>query len=606
MNRNEVSPLRTTTALTRILRQAWPYRWLIVLTLLSAAGSAGLFGFLLLVMDALFRSWSTVQAHSGDSATVQAAVDEMHRLAGHLLILAPLMAGCSYLSVISGQRLANACMRDLRQQFLGHLLELDLGFHVQASRGDLMTRMMHDLNSMFVLQSRLYGKAVQRPLEIVAIIGAIAWIDWRLGTLLLTVMIPLSFVLVCMLARARRRGQRARQDLSKNLGIFEQIVSGIRVIKTMGSAEHEKVRFAATNDRLYASNMKVASTKAGSEATAMGFIFVLIAGALFLGGWLFQGGWAEPAALLVLFGGLGRLAGAMRELQRLWGHIQTDLPGVERIYAVLDRQPSLQDTVDAQPYPAPQQAIRLHHVSFRYAADQEDVLRDISIDIPVGQTIALVGPSGGGKSTLLDLLPRMYDVSQGAILWDDQDVRHATRASLVHHCAIVQQHPFLFDGTVMENIRYGRPDASDDEVFAAAHRANVHDDILALEGGRGYDSPVGDDGGRLSGGQRQRISIARALLRNAPLLLMDEPTSALDSQSEGKVQAALAELMQNRTTVIVAHRLATIQHADRIYVLGGKHDGDGRGRIIESGNHQELMIAGGHYAAMVRAQELGD
>jgi len=235
----------------------------------------------------------------------------------------------------------------------------------------------------------------------------------------------------------------------------------------------------------------------------------------------------------------------------------------------------------------------------------QDLLRGIDLEIPVGRTVALVGASGGGKSTLIDLIPRLQDVTAGRVLWDGSDVRSFRASTVVHHCAIVQQDAFLFDDTVYENIRYGRPEATREEIEAAARRANIHDDILRLEGGQGYETRVGDRGSRLSGGQRQRVAIARALLRDAPVLLLDEPTSALDAGSEAHVQAALDELMRGRTTVVIAHRLATVRHADAIFVLGGKDDGDLRGRLMESGTHEQLIAAGGAYAELVKRQDLG-
>ena len=295
----------------------------------------------------------------------------------------------------------------------------------------------------------------------------------------------------------------------------------------------------------------------------------------------------------------------MRELQKVWGDMLYHLPAAERIHEIMDIQPQIVDKPGAVSCPIPQQSIGLRDVRFAYEGDN-DVLRGINVEIGIGQTVALVGASGGGKSTLLDLIPRMYDVRAGSITWDGVDLKDLQQESVIQHCAIVQQDSFLFDDTVFENIRYGRPNASREEVEAAAKRAYVHDDILRLEGGQGYDSPVGDRGSRLSGGQRQRVAIARAFLRDAPVLLMDEPTSALDAESERHVQAAIAELMQGRTTIMVAHRLATVKHADKICVLAGKEDEANRGTIIEMGRHDELVAQGGVYAEMVKGQSLGE
>ena len=235
----------------------------------------------------------------------------------------------------------------------------------------------------------------------------------------------------------------------------------------------------------------------------------------------------------------------------------------------------------------------------RFAYDAgADVLPGVNLTIPIGTTVALVGESGGGKSTVMNLIPRFYDVTGGKVTIDGVDVRDLRHADLVRHFAIVQQDSFLFNDSVAANIRYGRPEATDAEIEQAAARAHVHEAILGLEGGAGYQTVVGDRGERLSGGQRQRVAIARALLRDAPVLLLDEPTSALDAESETYIQAALRELMQGRTSIIIAHRLATIQHADVIYVLG-----KGAG-VIESGSHQELIAKNGAYARLVKMQDL--
>ena len=247
----------------------------------------------------------------------------------------------------------------------------------------------------------------------------------------------------------------------------------------------------------------------------------------------------------------------------------------------------------------PNKQSRLEQVHFSYDGAEQSVLNACDLTIPIGKTVALVGESGAGKSTILDLIARFHDVQQGQICFDGTDIRQFQHRSLVSHLSIVQQDNFLFDDSVIANIRYGRAEASDEEVFEAARKAHVHDAILALEGGEGYQTRVGNRGERLSGGQRQRIAIARALLRDAPILLLDEPTRALDAASEAHVQQALQELMKNRTCIIVAHRLATIQHADVICVLDKE-----RGQVIESGSHTELVEQGGAYAELVQHQQL--
>ena len=356
-------------------------------------------------------------------------------------------------------------------------------------------------------------------------------------------------------------------------------------------------------------NMRVARSRAQSDAITAAAIFAIAGIGMILADFVIGHQWLDPGLLILGLAALARMITAVREMIRTWGDMQEQLPSVDRVFVLLAQRSAIADRPVSLPCPAPRSLIRLEKVTFSYQANSEAVLRSVDLDIPVGKTVALVGPSGAGKSTLLDLLPRFHDVSSGRITIDGIDLRDFQVDSLSRHFAIVQQDSFLFNDTIYSNISYGRPEATKDEVETAAKRAHIHDAILSLEGGQGYDTIVGDRGSRLSGGQRQRVAIARALLRDAPILLMDEPTSALDADSERHVQAALAELMRGRTVVVVAHRLATVQHADRIYVLAGAMTRDGqedprRGTVVESGTHSELITLGGDYAELVRLQQL--
>ncbi len=570
--------------------------------LLTTASVTALTGFQGKLFKDLLDALTAVQ-RGGNGESLAAATGEVQRVAVIMLALALPLGLLSYSAWLTGQYLANRCMRDLRSRFVAHLVRLDLAFHGELARGELLSRVTADLDRLYSVQSMLFGKFIQRPALAVGYIAAVFWASWQIGLAVFIVLVPIGAIIARILRKTRRRSQRAQETLATTLIAFEQITGGIRVIKTMGSTEREVSRYSGLNQDLYGDRQRVARARAQSEGITQGSVLLMAGGAMFLASLLFIRGWITPSDLLVSLTFVGLLIGALRELQKVWGDIQENLPAAERVYAILDRQPTLIDRPNAAALSAPQRDIRLEGVTFRYTTTGEAVLQQVDLVIPVGRTTALVGPSGGGKSTILDLIPRLRDVSGGRITWDGTDIREVQADSLIRHVAIVSQDSFLFNDTVRANIRYGKPDASDVEVERAARRAHVHDAILALEGGHGYDTVVGDRGGRLSGGQRQRVAIARALLRDAPILLLDEPTSALDATSEQHVQEALDELMKNRTTVVIAHRLATVQHADCIHVIGKR--GPGPSQVLESGTHAELVAKNGEYAELVRLQQLG-
>ena len=587
--------------LRRMVRQTWHYKWL----LLAAAGATmlttGLISLQGLFAKELIQGMTRID--QADPVLAARELSHMRTVALYTMLVGIPTGVMAYLSLLAGQYLANQCMRDLRTRFVSHLVRLDLAFHGELARGELLSRVTTDLDRMYSLQSLMFGKFVQRPALAVAYLAAVFWAAWQIGIVVLIALIPLAFGIGKILKRTRRRSLRAQESLATSLIAFEQITGGIRVIKTMGSSEREVERYSGLNQDLYGDRQKVARARAQSEGITQGTVLILGGSAMFAATFLFSAGLVSPGGLIAAITFVGLLISALRDLQKVWGDIQENLPAAQRVFAVLDRGPTMRDVAGAPVQPAPRKAIRLNGVSFRYQADSDDVLHGIDLEIPVGKVTALVGLSGGGKSTILDLVPRLRDVTGGSVTWDGQDVRQVQADSLIRHVAIVSQDSFLFNDTVRNNIRYGKPDASAAEIEAAARRANVHEAVLALEGGKGYDTLVGDRGGRLSGGQRQRIAIARALLRDAPILLLDEPTSALDATSEAHVQAALDELMRDRTTVVIAHRLATVQHADRIHVIG-KRDEGGPSCVLESGTHAELVARGGTYADLVRRQQL--
>jgi subfamily B ATP-binding cassette protein MsbA len=312
-------------------------------------------------------------------------------------------------------------------------------------------------------------------------------------------------------------------------------------------------------------------------------------------GWRAQHGGMSAGAFISFIGALGMASQSLRQLANLQTVFAEGMSAARRLFAALDVEPEIRDAADARPLARAKGDLAFDHVGFAYDVDGPPALKDISLEVRRGETVALVGPSGGGKSTLLNLIPRFYDASAGRVLIDGHDVREVTLDSLRRQIALVTQEPFLFDDTVRANIAYARPDATQAQIEAAAEAAAAHEFISALP--QAYDTAVGEAGARLSGGQRQRIAIARAFLKDAPILLLDEATSALDTESEAQVQAALKRLMAGRTTLLIAHRLSTVRGADRIYVID-------KGRVVEAGDHETLVAKRGLYARLARSQDL--
>ncbi|MBI2568989.1 MAG: ABC transporter ATP-binding protein [Candidatus Schekmanbacteria bacterium] len=599
----------------RIFRYGFRHKPMLAAMAASTVFGGALTGYLVIILDYVIRLLSTFQ--TGASSASPSVFGEqvltflswttvgddpalrVRSLSYVLFLLTPIAGTMAFAAWYSGQWIANRAVLDLKDDFLAHLVDLDLRFHDEMAKGDLITRVTADMGAVQSLQQALFGKLLQRPIEVVATLVFLFVLNWQLAAAIFLILLPAFGVVSRLFKRTRRRSLKARASLAQTLVALEQIISGIRVIKALGSAEVERQRYGEANKRFFEDNMRVVKSRAHADAVSDGAGFLLLGVALFSGSFLFSSRVIEPSHLITFLAAIGRMVSLLRTTQRAWGEVEENLPAAYRVFAILERRSCIRDPDNPQPCAPPRQAIRFDSVSFRYADDAEPVLRDVDLDIPVGMTVALVGESGSGKSTILDLIPRFHDVTSGRITIDDIDIRCFSRQNLTALMAIVQQESFLFNDTIYSNILYGRPDASPEEVVEAARRAHVHDAIMSLEGGQGYDTVVGNRGERLSGGQRQRVAIARALLRNAPILLLDEPTSALDAESESHVQQALDALMQGRTTVVAAHRLATIQHADLIYVLDRRDR-----RVLEKGTHQSLMALRGEYSRLVSMQQL--
>jgi subfamily B ATP-binding cassette protein MsbA len=483
---------------------------------------------------------------------------------------------------------------DMQVRLYGHLVDADLAQTQAESPAALTQRFTTDFLFVREALTRVVNTALRDGLTAIGLFGAMLWIDWQL-TLIALVVAPVAAIPIVAIGKKLRRVAHHQQEQAGLMAsLITESLQGARSAKTDQLEPYLKARARAAFEMIRKLKMKAINARGRIEPLleiAGGLAVALV---LFVIGFRVANGSGTIGDFTGYVTALLVAAQPLRSLGNLNAIIQEAIAALKRFYATVDRTPTILDRPDARPLMVSTAAIRFEAVSFRYRDDHE-ALREITLDVPAGAVTALVGRSGSGKSTLMALTPRLYDVTEGAVLIDGQDVRGVTLASLRRQIAVVSQDIMLFDDTIRANIAFGRPAASEAEIVAAAEAAAAHRFIIALPDG--YDTKVGDRGSRLSGGERQRVALARAILKDAPILLLDEATSALDAESEHLVQEALGRLMQGRTTLVIAHRLATVREADQIVVLEA-------GRIIERGSHEALMALGGHYAHLHRLQTL--
>ena len=485
---------------------------------------------------------------------------------------------------------------DMQSDLATKLLRLPLARHQNDSRGDAISRITSDTGVANRLQSMIYGDFLEDLGVVVMALTAAALLSWQLSLALLVIGPPVAIVMSVFGTRIRKASRRRQEQVSEVMQRVVQILSGIKVIKAFGAEKLESDAFQREVMRLFRRAIGVVRNRVYSRALVEFISQLVMISVTFLGIWAVIGDfWNLTLGTLMAFSVVsGSLYRPLKALTQVWNGIHDALPSAERIFEVIDSDEETKDEPEALPIARLSQGIRFRDVVFHYGREQ--VLRGLNLEILAGQTVALVGPTGAGKTTVADLVLRFHDPESGSIEFDGVDARKLTRGSLRELCAVVTQDPFLFDTTILENIRYGRPEASFAEVVEAARGANAHDFIDGLP--QGYETPVGELGGQLSGGQRQRVTIARAILRDPQILILDEPTSALDAKSEQVVQEAIANLMKGRTVLVIAHRLSTVQSADKIAVL--EH-----GAISMTGTHAELAARSGLYQELVRLQLSG-
>ncbi len=500
--------------------------------------------------------------------------------------------GQSYLMAAVGERVIAA----LRRTLYVHLQQMPLSFFTERHSADLMSRVVTDVNRLARLSSTVLVMAIRQMAMIAALVAVMFAREWRLALIALVVFPFVGLAVRAIGRRLYKINKRAQEKIAELNVLLHEVFSGTKIVKAFGREPHEVERFDRVNQRLLALSLKDHRTEQLTEPIMEVLAALGIMGALWYGGHQVIAGAMTPGDFFSFIAAVALLYGPVRQLSRIANTVQQSTSSVERVFEIVDTPSEITDRPGAVVLDGFRDALVFEDVSFRYPGSDEPTLRSISLTVHAGEVVAFVGLSGAGKSTLMDLVPRFHDVTAGRITIDGRDLRDVTQASLRAQIGVVTQGTFLFSDTVRCNIAYGRPDASFDDVVRAARQAHAHEFVLACPDG--YETLVGERGVRLSGGQRQRIAIARAFLKDPPILILDEATSDLDAESEFMVQQALADLMRGRTVLVIAHRLATVRSADRIVVV---HDGG----IAEVGRHDELLARDGIYRRLHALQMEG-
>ena len=556
-----------------------PYKAVFVLDLICAA----MISLIDLAYPQILRTMTKTVFAGKSSAILQVLLP----IGVAMLIMYIVQALCKYYVSYQGHMMGANMERDMRQQLFDHYEKLSFSYYDQNNSGQMMSKLVSDL---FDISEMAHHGPENLFISLIKIIGSFVFL-FVINRWLAIPLLVLVFFMILFSYSQNRRMQATFMDNRQKIGdinsSLQDTLAGIRVVQSFANEEIERDKFRHSNENFLHSkdaNYRCMGSFMSGNLFFQGLMYLVT---LVFGGWLIAKGQMETADLAMYALYIGIFISPIQILVELTEMMQKGLSGFRRFLAVVETEPDIVDAKDAKPLENVKGTVEYKDVSFHYSDDDTLVLSDVSFRIDAGKSIALVGPSGSGKTTICSLLPRFYDVTGGSIRIDGKDIRSLSLESLRNNIGLVQQDVYLFCGSIKDNISYGKPGASIQEIIDAAKKANIHDFIMSLPDG--YDSYVGERGTRLSGGQKQRISIARVFLKNPPILILDEATSALDNESERWIQHSLEELAKNRTTITIAHRLSTIRNADEILVVADTG-------IAERGTHEELLAANGIYA----------
>jgi ATP-binding cassette, subfamily B, bacterial MsbA len=517
----------------------------------------------------------------------------LERICVLFLIVFLIKNASDYLQAFLMVSVEQAAIRDLRDGLFAHLHRLSLAFFHGRKTGTLISRVTNDVEYLRASLAAGISNLIKDSLTLFVSLAWAFWVSWKLALLSMVILPPAVFTLTLIGRKMRKRSGQAQERMGDLTGILQESLAGVRVVKAFGAEPHEAERFRRADQRYYRAFVHLRRVSAAARPLSEYALVMVAVAMLWLGGReIFQSGSLAPQQFMLFIGALLTTISPIKSLAEVNANVQQGVAAAQRVFDLLDTAPDVVDRPGARAAAPLRERITFEDVSFAYESDRP-VLHDIRMEIHRGEVVAMVGSSGAGKSTAMDLLARFYDPTGGRIVIDGVDLRDLTVASWRARLGIVTQETILFHDTIRANIAYGMREATDEAVREAARAANAQAFIERLP--QGYDTVIGDRGVRLSGGERQRLAIARALLKNPPILLLDEATSALDTESERLVQGALERLMRDRTVLVIAHRLSTVQHADRILVFE-------KGRIVASGRHAELIEQDGLYRRLYDLQ----